>query len=62
MRIPDIWGDGPQLGVTKFYMAGPEDLGLFGDLDSFHGRAGPPQNMQIVRFSQAVGPAVGPQR
>lgn len=54
MRIPEIWGDDPQLAVTKFYEAGPEDLALFADLDSFHGRADRPENKQVVLFSQAV--------
>lgn len=55
MRIPEIWGDDPQLAVTRIYEIGPEDLPLFADIEAFHGRDGPPENMQVVLFSQAVG-------
>ncbi len=54
MRIPEIWGGRPQVGVTRLYEAGPEDMPLLVDLDRFHGPRSLRSSAQALFYSQAV--------
>jgi prepilin-type N-terminal cleavage/methylation domain-containing protein len=54
MGIPDVWGPRVQFEVTKMYRHSPDDLAIFGDLDSFHGKPGARTKIYILTYSEAI--------